>query len=77
MGKSITTKKVLPQKKEKTLKAKKTAASIKKTHKDTKSDVDELKQLLNLTPPTINLNMFDKMEIEKPNSEKRKKLSVK
>ena len=43
MGKSITTKKVLPSKKDDKLKAKKTAASIKKDKKELKNDVDELK----------------------------------
>ena len=43
-----------------------------------KNDIDELKQLLNLEPPKINLNMFDSLKLsgaQKP--AKMKKLSVK
>jgi hypothetical protein len=44
-------------------KPKKTAGSIKKSKggKDQqKTDLDELKQLLNLAPPTIDINMFER-----------------
>ena len=59
-------------------KPKKTAGSIQKEKKQKAGDYDELKQLLNLEPPKINLSAFDKMGIS-ANKEKikSKKLSVK
>ena len=64
--------------------AKKTAGSIQK--KKTKSeDVDELKQLLKLEPPKINLDMFNAMSMDtstpkvvkkKPNSRQRAMLRL-
>ena len=65
-------------------KAKKTSASIKKKGKDKdqqKSDYDELKQLLNLAPPSIDLKMFERgMNMSSENGEtktRKKKLSKK
>ena len=61
MGKSIT----VTRHKKSSDKAKKTGSSIKKDSKkvDLKSELDELKQLLYLEKPKINLDLFDSMNI--------------
>ena len=67
MGKSLThkiakTKVATPDQKNDKLKQlskpKKTASSIRKEKDAKKGDLDELKQLLNLEPPKLNLELF-------------------
>ena len=62
------------------MKAKKTAGSIKKTHKkevdQKKKELDELKQMLNLEPPKIDLDSFMKMGADGQKL-KKKKMSTK
>ena len=62
-------------------KPKKTSGSIQKSKKETdqrKNDLDELKQLLNLEAPKINLNMFNSLSLDQvEQKQKKKKLSTK
>ena len=75
MGKSITTKNVKKPSGEKLSKPKKNAGSISK--KERKSELEELKQLLNLEKPKINLSMFDNLNLQGADTPKKLKKSGK
>lgn len=64
------------------MKVKRTAGSIQKRKKERTSDLDELKQLLKLEPPKIDLSLFDsalhvtgsgeeKKKVKKPGAKQR------